>query len=254
MPDPPEYDDSTRYLGTLCKRRHDWGGTGKSLRQRSNRTCVECRKLAAKTDRARAKKRAADRRYWHPNWEKIRRRHKVAWWRNRSKRLEQKRRDYEANKERILADQRRYCERNEEVIKARQKRYREANEERIKTRDRAYYLANKEEIKTRIAAYKRSNPDSVRASQDRRRGRKQATGGSYSAEEVANMYESQGGLCAYCELPLNGKYHVDHMTPLCLGGTNSWENLAVVCPFCNQSKHTKTVEEFFETRRPDKRQ
>ncbi len=168
---------------------------------------------------------------------------------NRDKRLEKKRRYYEANKDRILADQKRYCEQNKETIKARYKAYCEANKERIRARRQAYYLANKEDIKARIAAYKQSNPDSVRASENRRRSRKRAAEGSYTANDVTAMYESQDGLCAYCEAPLDGKYHVDHMTPLCRGGTNGWENLALVCPFCNQSKYTRTVEEFFNNRR-----
>lgn len=34
-----------RYLGKLCKRGHDWNGTGKSLRDKNNRTCYECEKM-----------------------------------------------------------------------------------------------------------------------------------------------------------------------------------------------------------------
>lgn len=100
-------------------------------------------------------------------------------------------------------------------------------------------------IIARVLAYQRNNPSAVRARQNRRRGRKLGAPGSYTAEDVADMYESQRGLCAYCETPLDGKYHVDHMTPLCRGGTNGWENLALVCPPCNHHKYTKTVEEFF---------
>lgn len=33
------------YLGSLCKRNHDYKGTGKSLRYKSKRECTECRKL-----------------------------------------------------------------------------------------------------------------------------------------------------------------------------------------------------------------
>ena len=37
-----------RYLGRLCKRGHDWEGTGKSLRYSSNCGCVECRRVFQK--------------------------------------------------------------------------------------------------------------------------------------------------------------------------------------------------------------
>lgn len=32
----------TNYLGRLCKRNHNWNNTGKSLRSKRNRTCLEC--------------------------------------------------------------------------------------------------------------------------------------------------------------------------------------------------------------------
>ena len=36
-------DASNYYLGKLCKRRHDWQGTGESLRHISNHLCRDCR-------------------------------------------------------------------------------------------------------------------------------------------------------------------------------------------------------------------
>lgn len=41
-------------LGKLCKRHHDWHGTGRSYRSRSNGNCIEC-------DRERDRRRNADR-------------------------------------------------------------------------------------------------------------------------------------------------------------------------------------------------
>ena len=37
-----------KYLGKLCKRGHDWNGTGKSLRITENCTCVVCARVAGK--------------------------------------------------------------------------------------------------------------------------------------------------------------------------------------------------------------
>jgi HNH endonuclease len=56
------------------------------------------------------------------------------------------------------------------------------------------------------------------------------------------MYESQQGLCAYCDCELNGDYHVEHMTPLSRGGMHDWSNIALACPTCNLRKNAKTVE------------
>jgi hypothetical protein len=40
-----DFDSTKYYLGTLCKRGHDWNGTGMSLRYGS--TCVKCMRLAS---------------------------------------------------------------------------------------------------------------------------------------------------------------------------------------------------------------
>ncbi len=41
----PFFDGKRHVLGSLCSRKHDWQGTGKSLRYRSNRDCVSCLSL-----------------------------------------------------------------------------------------------------------------------------------------------------------------------------------------------------------------
>ena len=58
------------------------------------------------------------------------------------------------------------------------------------------------------------------------------------------MLEAQGHSCYYCDVPLFGVYHVDHMTPISRGGSNWPENLCIACPTCNISKGAKTAEEF----------
>ena len=66
----------------------------------------------------------------------------------------------------------------------------------------------------------------------------------HTSVEIEQMLEDQGGLCAYCERALSCHRQVDHMIPLDLGGRNDWTNLAVICPGCNLSKGTLTVEQF----------
>jgi 5-methylcytosine-specific restriction endonuclease McrA len=51
--------------------------------------------------------------------------------------------------------------------------------------------------------------------------------------------------CYLClELIPFGKDHLEHKIPLCRGGTNEYNNLAVACQPCNYKKHTKTEEEY----------
>lgn len=110
-----------------------------------------------------------------------------------------------------------------------------------------YSAKHKEYFKQKEATWRRNNRARVAANLARYRARKAAAGGSCSPDEITAMYESQEGLCAYCECDLNGIYEVDHMLPISRGGANDWPNLAITCSWCNRSKHNKTTEEFFIT-------
>lgn len=151
---------------------------------------------------------------------------------------------YEANKEKASTARKQRYERDRERELARQRAYDEANRERKRSRERADYRADP----SKKRAYKEANRHIVRAHWRNREARKAGASGSHTTAEVEAMLEDQGGLCAYCEVPLDGTYHVDHMIPLSRGGSNGWENLAVVCVLCNLMKHAKTSEEYMERR------
>ena len=123
-------------------------------------------------------------------------------------------RHYRANRERLLEEQR---------------RYREVNGEKFRAGLRKHYANNRDWYLERAT---------------RNKARRAGAEGTHTRAEVKRMYEDQGGLCAYCEVPLDGSFQVDHMMPLIRGGRNDWTNLAVSCAFCNNSKHAKTAEEF----------
>jgi 5-methylcytosine-specific restriction endonuclease McrA len=144
--------------------------------------------------------------------------------------------------------------------------------------DRAYYRENKQQIIDYVAIWKRENSERVResnrasarrayqanpekfrliaheqrlknpeAAKARDKNRRRAVEGP-SGAVLRQMYDDQQGLCAYCDTPLFGTYHVDHILPICLGGTNEWNNLAIVCPPCNLSKHKRRIEDFINDR------
>jgi hypothetical protein len=46
-------DEAKSYLGPLCKRSHDWQGTGQSRRSRRNGACMTCEAQAAREKRMR---------------------------------------------------------------------------------------------------------------------------------------------------------------------------------------------------------
>lgn len=51
------------------------------------------------------------------------------------------------------------------------------------------------------------------------------------------VFERDEGLCYHCDVALDfAHFHVDHLHPVCLGGTDDMENLAASCPPCNLAK------------------
>lgn len=82
-----------------------------------------------------------------------------------------------------------------------------------------------------------TNPEQKAVERQRRRARKFAAGGSFTAADVKELYVKQNATCngCQCDLAVSG-YHVDHIMPLILMGNNSKENIQLLCPKCNLSK------------------
>lgn len=133
---------------------------------------------------------------------------------------------------------------------------------RCKACDTAYKKRNKERYRAYLEKWNALNParaaelkrrwkeknrDVYRAAQNKRRAAVSGERGAHSAEELSQMYRDQDGRCAYCEVALDGSYHVDHMVPLSRGGANDWSNIAIACPRCNWRKNDQTAEEFMNS-------
>jgi len=56
---------------------------------------------------------------------------------------------------------------------------------------------------------------------------------SYTRETIGSR---QNWLCNTCEMILQPSFHLDHITPLYLGGDNLNMNLQALCPGCHTSK------------------
>lgn len=126
-----------------------------------------------------------------------------------------------------------------------QKRYLSQDPERHRQQVERKRRWNKENA-DKIRAYSYGYKEQYRVNTRNRRAQLAAAKGSHTLDEVWSMAESQCWLCAYCEDPLFGEYHVDHMVPISRGGDNGWWNLAITCPRCNFSKNAKTAEEYWE--------
>lgn len=64
------------------------------------------------------------------------------------------------------------------------------------------------------------------------------------------VFERSNGRCHYCARPLtlDGRWHVEHMVPKALDGTDEPRNLVAACTPCNLAKGDRTALEFVALR------
>lgn len=83
-----------------------------------------------------------------------------------------------------------------------------------------------------------------------RREREYKAGGTFTTDDIIDLFELQDGRCCYCGMPFHSKedFEVDHMLPIAKGGDNSPENIALACFNCNRSKRDHLLEDWFALR------
>ena len=120
-----------------------------------------------------------------------------------------------------------------------------ANREARLAYGRTYYDSHREQKAAYAASYLVRNREKCAAWGRNRRARLRGNGGSHSAADVRAQYDRQRGRCYWCGVKIGWrKKHVDHVTPLVLGGDNDAVNIVVACPFCNDSKGSKHPMDF----------
>lgn len=68
---------------------------------------------------------------------------------------------------------------------------------------------------------------------------------AFKSHKRQRIYNKTSGRCGYCGIGLGiSEFQVDHIYPLCRGGSNLDNNLVAACPYCNKSKGKMTVVEF----------
>lgn len=138
---------------------------------------------------------------------------------------------------------RKYYQANKDLFAAASREYREKNAQKVADYGKKYRLENKAGIDKKKREYLDANPERKAAAGRSRRARKRNAEGRHVVADVIAIFEKQRGLCAYCgeKLLRSGprKYHVDHIVPLALGGSNWPSNLQCLCKTCNLSKGAK---------------
>jgi 5-methylcytosine-specific restriction endonuclease McrA len=155
-------------------------------------------------------------------------------------RINEKKKQYvQAHAERTKEYRKQYYQANAERISERHKRYDQAHAEHIKERKRQYRQAHAEHIHKWQKQYKRSHPELRRASDTKRRARKNGAAISdFTAQQWQDMQAAYDHRCVYCHKRYKGKLTQDHITPISKGGNHTYSNIVPACRRCNSSKGT----------------
>lgn len=146
------------------------------------------------------------------------------------------------NKVRHAAHMAEYFKKNREAYAARGYRWRLNPENSLKVKAYNSRPEVRRANNARVSTWSKANPDSRRASFYNRLAIKKRVGGKHTAADIKRLFTLQRGKCACCHISIKGGYHVDHINPLALGGSNDKINLQLLCPTCNLKKGAKPPE------------
>jgi hypothetical protein len=116
----------------------------------------------------------------------------------------------------------------------------------VRVNSKVYYEKHKEQIKAKVSLYRKTNPTKVRALAQSRR-RKESLG-KLSPNIIETLLKKQKGLCVCCRAKLVNEFHLDHIVPLALGGTNTDDNVQLLTPKCNLQKNAKHPIDYMQER------
>lgn len=68
--------------------------------------------------------------------------------------------------------------------------------------------------------------------------------GDITASALAEIRDEQGDRCAWCGTELDGGGHIDHVTPVALGGRSDRGNLVWSCRSCNLRKRAMSPQDW----------
>lgn len=152
------------------------------------------------------------------------------------------------NRDRDLARMAEYRDRDKEASRMRDAKKYQKRRTAALAHSAIYYVENSPLIKARVLRWAKANPIVSGATRRNYKARKRNASGSHTAQEISHLLKLQGLCCAICQQDLGNKWHVDHVMPLILGGSNDATNLQILCAHCNMSKGGKHPVEFARQR------
>lgn len=285
LPGRPDFDNTKYKLGSLCKRGHDWLGTGQSLRAIKGRECFQCRSDRTKGwyqvnlegERCKARERMAARRQDTEQRRIQNERTKACAARRRAVHGRESRSKYGLPtgfiEDHGLA--RRHASLIAEMYSAGVgpdgiKESLALRDALLKSVGSSPTVADLVEAERR--RYLREHPeirreaDRIRSREDHRR--RYLTDPDYrlyhrqkskrrkaqmrdsvaiqlSGKQVRARFAQFDHRCAYCGA--EGDLHIEHVVPISKGGTHALGNVIPACESCNYSKRDHEVERWYRS-------
>lgn len=137
---------------------------------------------------------------------------------------------------------------NPDQAKASSAAWNAANPKLCKKYGAKWYAANHELRNISKSAWNLANLEARRTYNHNRRSRKLANGGTLSNGLEKKLFKLQKGKCPCCHQPLGENYHLDHIVPLALGGSNTDDNIQLLRQQCNLQKSAKHPIDFMQQR------
>lgn len=206
------FNAETFMLGNLCKRKHEFQDTGKTIRYcKQPYGCKIC--VAESAKRSNSKPENIER----------------------------------ANKHK----KKRYHERkNDPDFQKQTKEYLDKTRDKRNERKRQTYHRDKDKIREQTRRSRERNPETRNLPKIRYRHKKREVHIKYSAKQVRARIADFNYCCGYCNKSLKNaskfELQLDHLFPISRGGFDSIENLILSCKSCNTSKFNRIPLEWYK--------
>lgn len=238
-----DFQTTLYYLGKVCKNNHVFAETNNSLRQKSNRTCVECQKQITQKYRFGNYELCNDR---TKNWRKriVNKKTKTCPIQKLCCVCEQLKSVGEFYSAKYSADGTMgHCkECDKQRQKARRQKYPKLT--RIPTPIEVV-LENRRIVKRRYKNSIKGKLANAIAIHRRKAILKTVESKNYTPTQLLARFEEFDNKCVYC-----GKFNkltIDHFIPISKFGADKIENIVPACPKCNSSKNNKHPEKWFKS-------
>lgn len=206
-----------------------------------------CKACHTKYKEENRKKIAEQRRtYREANKDKLRKWNQDNYASNRETILAQQREYYRSNREKVNASNEKWKIENPEKVASIKKKWARENPEKVSASKKKWREKNPGKAADMSRKWRAANPEKAKIMVLNRIARRRASAGNLSPGLADKLFKLQRGKCACCGLPLGSDYHLDHIMPLALGGSNTDDNIQLLRAKCNLRKSAKHPIDFMQ--------